>query len=77
MTPWTPSHAYVPGDRVNVHIPPTWWDRVRMFFGFKRKSPATEAYECGGVWLAGDGVRWRVTRNETRPDGWEIEMEEE
>jgi hypothetical protein len=48
MTDWTPAHAYVPGDRVNLHIPPTWWDRVRMFFGFARKSPATEAYECVG-----------------------------
>ncbi len=45
---WTPGITYRPGDRVNLHIPPTWWDRIRMFFGFKRKSPATETYECVG-----------------------------
>jgi hypothetical protein len=50
---WKPVHAYTPGDRVNLHIPPTWWDRVRMFFGFKRKSPATEAYECVGMARSG------------------------
>jgi hypothetical protein len=51
---WQSSIPYTAGDRVNLHIPPTWWDRVRMFFGFKRKSPATEMYECVGIHGGGD-----------------------
>ena len=78
MTDWPPTHAYAPGDRVNLHIPPTWWDRVRMFFGSKRKSPASEnaghwPHARSWRWFRGTMMTKKFTDEEmARSGGWEI-----
>lgn len=48
IVPWEPSIPYGVGDWVKAPNPLTWWDRVRMFFGFSRKSPATREMHCVG-----------------------------
>jgi len=50
MTTWTPSHPYAVGDRVTGPNPLRWYDRLLMWFGFKRWSPSTIKWGCVETW---------------------------
>jgi hypothetical protein len=68
MADWTPNKPFAVGDVYQAPNPLTRWDRVRMFFGFSRKSPAT----CD----------WKVVRSHkvsgdlVSYGGWKIDFRE-
>ena len=43
---WEAGHVYHGGDIIQGPNPLPTWDRVRMWFGFSRKSPATVNWRC-------------------------------
>lgn len=45
MNPWTQQASYAARHLRQGAEPAHLWDRIRMFFGFARKSPATTLHE--------------------------------
>jgi hypothetical protein len=75
MTEFKPSVPYNIDDLIKAPNPLTRWDRVRMFFGFERKSPATCGWKvvdthssneviCDLVESYSDADGWRATFRE-------------
>jgi hypothetical protein len=47
---WTPQHSYAVDDRVTGPNPLRWYDRLLMWCGFKRWSPATAQWKRVETW---------------------------
>lgn len=57
---WEPCTPYAIGDIITAPNPTTLWDRIRMCFGFERKSPATKQMMVIGTRVGDLHPGWSV-----------------